>query len=224
MNKILPIIVIFGVLVLIELLALAKLVYSLASYQRYWSKNTSQTELKYIALGDSAAQGIGASRPEKGYVGLLSRHLGAAEQTINLSVSGAKVADVIAAQLPKLTDLNINADTVITLDIGGNDMRDFEPARFEREINDLYSKLPKQTIVADVPYFGGGRYRHLEQNVELANGIIRRAAQKHELKIAPLHQITKDRDSLLVYSSDFFHPSNIGYKNWFEAYRTALDS
>ncbi|MGJ7440359.1 SGNH/GDSL hydrolase family protein [Aquipuribacter sp. MA13-6] len=53
--------------------------------------------LLYVALGDSTAQGVGASRPDRGYVGLLAQRLrertGTAVQVINLSSSGARIHD-----------------------------------------------------------------------------------------------------------------------------------
>ena len=51
--------------------------------------------LRYVAIGDSAAQGIGASRPDRSYVGVLADDIHAATgrsvRVINLSISGATV-------------------------------------------------------------------------------------------------------------------------------------
>lgn len=213
------------ILVLIEVVQLLRLKAQISSYQNFWSKNNSQNidqqKVEYVALGDSAAQGIGASKPENGYVGLLIQELGVSK-TFNLSKSGAKVKDVTDLQLPRLADLNTDEKTIITLDIGGNDMSTFDSKIFQRDIDQLFSQLPRQTIVADVPYFGGGRLRKYQKNVDIANKILRASAEKYNLVVAPLLEITKTRDSLLVYSADFFHPSDTGYRNWRDAFLSVL--
>ncbi len=61
-----------------------------------WWREHAKTEgdLLYVALGDSTAQGIGASRPGNGYVGILADRIralsGRTVRTVNLSVSGAR--------------------------------------------------------------------------------------------------------------------------------------
>ena len=61
-------------------------------------------DLLYVALGDSTAQGIGASRPVNGYVGILADRIralsGRTVRTVNLSVSGARVADLPCFHFP----------------------------------------------------------------------------------------------------------------------------
>ena len=100
----------------------------------------------YLALGDSVAAGVGASRPDLGYVPLVADALRSARQcgddgnlsclreSTNLSVSGATTTTLIASQLPAATSLlqarNSNATPdddvrLITLTIGGNDV--FQP-------------------------------------------------------------------------------------------------
>ena len=100
----------------------------------------------YLALGDSVAAGVGASRPELGYVPLVANALlsarqcgadqtaGCLRESVNLSVSGATTTSLIATQLPAATSLlqtrNTNATAeddvrLITLTIGGNDL--FQP-------------------------------------------------------------------------------------------------
>ena len=100
----------------------------------------------YLALGDSVAAGVGASRPELGYVPLVADALRSARQcgtggtlsclreAVDLSVGGATTTTLIATQLPAATALlqqrNSNATPdddvrLITLTVGGNDL--FQP-------------------------------------------------------------------------------------------------
>ncbi len=198
---------------------------SVAGFRNAWQSQAKQTAepgvLTYIALGDSGAQGIGASQPQKGYVGLLRTAIeeksGTPIQMINISVSGAKVADVTASQIPQLADLKIDDKTIITLSIGGNDAVHRNP-NFTKDIDTLFSQLPKQTIVADVGYFGGGRYRSRESYVTEVNPILHDAARKYGLTVVPLYQVTKTRNSMRNNAIDIFHPSDRGYRNWYDAF------
>lgn len=218
---------------IIELILLALLLRSLGSYKQYWEQRAAQpipsNALIYVALGDSSAQGIGATSPTKGYVGLLADSLATKHRrpvhVINLSVSGAKVEDVIAVQLPKLRNLKIKDDTIITLSIGANDVyRGLQPDTFRQEMDQLLGQLPKQTVVADIPYFGGGRVRSRESGAIEGTAIIHTLAKKHRLRVAPLYETTKRHDNFFTtYAADWFHPSNVGYKNWYQAFWNVLD-
>ena len=62
----------------------------------WWrEQRTTPGELLYVAIGDSAAQGIGASRPGRSYVGVVARHIqsqtGKALRVVNLGISGATI-------------------------------------------------------------------------------------------------------------------------------------
>lgn len=214
-----------------EAIMLLQLIRSVSGYRDFWAEGASKpidsSKVLYVALGDSAAQGIGASSPLKGYVGLVADELatktGKQVQVINLSVTGAKVQDLIDVQLPKFRKLPINNETVVTVEIGANDMRTFNAQQFAKEMESLISQLPSNAVVSDLPYFGGGRVRHLEVNAIEASKTIKDLASKYQLKVAPLHEVTKKRDNWLVNGADLFHPSNRGYKNWFEAFRQGLD-
>jgi acyl-CoA thioesterase-1 len=204
-------------LVAIEIIALLRLKASLASYAAYWKQPTSGT-FTYVALGDSAAQGIGASKPQYGYVGLLAERIqqqtGQKVRIVNLSVSGAKIQDVIDKQLPELK--NYKPD-LITVDIGANNVAgNYNSQAFQKEYDILASALPQGTVVGNMPYFGG-RIRHNTQAVN-ANQYIAASAKKHGLRVADLQTITKQRDSVRNYAADYFHPSNHGYQNWADAY------
>lgn len=199
-------------------------------YQNYWNQRAKQSldqnELRYFALGDSAAQAIGASRPEKGYVGLLADRLAAASgrpvRVINLSETGAKASDVFDKQLPRLLEYQLTDDDVISLAIGGNNVRGLQPDEFRGTMELIMRQLPKQTVVGDVPYFGGGRYNESQNNALTASQIIGQLAQDKGLRLAPLQQVTKDKDSWRNYAADFFHPSDYGYQWWAEAFWTVL--
>lgn len=94
---------------------LAKVARSVGAYATYWEQPRGEAGgLLYVALGDSAAQGIGASRPERGYVGLIAQRLrdstGKSVQVVNLSRAGARIGDVLDRQLPAVAALGRTPD------------------------------------------------------------------------------------------------------------------
>ena len=209
-------------LVVAEALSLLQLKSSLTSYAKYWQKQKQLSgQLTYVALGDSTAQGIGASQPNNGYVGLVAARL--AQQTgktvriVNLSVSGAKLADVLNTQIPQLK--NYQPDYV-TIEAGANDIVAFDAASFEKEFGQLVGALPAGTVVANMPNFGGRIKK--TQEVATANKIITIQTKQANLPMADLYHYTKTRESLRNYAADFFHPSNRGYKNWADAFWAVL--
>lgn len=221
--------IIFG-LVLIELVLLQRLLAQRPAYKKYWN-NRAQAEIPanatmYVALGDSTAQGIGASKPEKGYVGLLAEAL--AQKTrrpvhvINLSRSGAKIQDVLERQLPELQKLMLPVDAVITLNIGSNNIGGYNAQEFEAGMEQIVKQMPPQTVVGDIPYFGGGRGNGGERNASDASVIIANLAKKYNLRLAQLHQATRLGHGVRDFAADFFHPSDRAYQKWFKAFWEVL--
>ena len=193
---------------------------------RWWrDTGLEQGELLYVALGDSAAQGVGASLPGRSYVGLIARHLrertGRSVRVVNLSVSGARLREALAIQLPLLRGLEPD---ILTVAVGANDIAAFDPARFEQELEELYSALPPGAIVADLPSFYIGV---AEKNVRLANAVVRRLARRYGFEVAPLHAATTRqgvaRYALNQVAADFFHPNDRGYRVWASAFLPVLD-
>jgi lysophospholipase L1-like esterase len=83
---------------------------------------------KYVALGDSIAEGWLASGPQHGYVGLYFTYLsmpanGGLDTLSNRAVFGQSSTDLVQKQLPlAVADINDASDTrVVTIDIGIND-------------------------------------------------------------------------------------------------------
>ena len=103
----------------------------------------------YVAIGDSAAQGIGASRPDRSYVGVLAddiRNLtGRSLRVVNLSVSGATTELAVLDQLPRLAKLSPD---LVTVAIGANDIASWDPAVFERNVG---PDTPGLTFVPNPP-------------------------------------------------------------------------
>ncbi|MDJ0349943.1 SGNH/GDSL hydrolase family protein [Cryobacterium sp. PH29-G1] len=199
---------------------------TLPVHSAWWRDHAIQSgELLYVAIGDSAAQGIGASSPNKSYVGVLADHLrlvtGQTVRVVNLSVSGATVALAARDQLSRFEALKPD---LVTVAIGANDIAQWNPERFEAGIRTVFTALPPTALVADVPCF---HLPHNEVKVAVANEIIRRVAAEHELTVVPLHATTKRagiRSITTHVAKDLFHPNDRGYRSWAEAFLPALSA
>lgn len=85
----------------------------------------------YLALGDSLAEGVGASVPDRnGYVPRLAGYFqgashGGADLLVNLGVGGATTGSLLASQVPAAVERILDDETdtrVITISVGGNDL------------------------------------------------------------------------------------------------------
>ncbi|MET4703644.1 SGNH/GDSL hydrolase family protein [Frigoribacterium sp. UYMn621] len=193
---------------------------------RWWKEQRAKDgELLYVAIGDSAAQGVGASQPGRSYVGLIARHLrertGRSVRVVNLSISGARLREAIAVQLAPLRRLSPD---IVTVAIGANDMPAFDRDRFTRELTEVYASLPAGAIVAEVPSFYLGA---AERNVKVANTIVHRLAEEHGFEVAPLYAKTRGQGAALYalnrVAADFFHPNDRGYRVWASAFLPLID-
>jgi len=180
-------------------------------------------ELRYVALGDSAAQGIGASAPKNSYVGVIADHLravtGRSVRVVNLSVSGATVALAVADQLPRFATLQPD---IVTVSIGANDIASFDPERFRAGLRAVFAAVPDHAIVADLPYF------YLPWNERLVaegNRILREEEAARGLEVAPLHATMRRqgiRGAFTQFAEDLFHPNDHGYRVWASAFLPAV--
>ncbi|CAN5345887.1 hypothetical protein BH11ACT4_BH11ACT4_16070 [soil metagenome] len=197
---------------------------------KFWRELKDEPgELLYVAIGDSAAQGIGASRPEHSYVGVLARHIRARLaasgddrmlRVANLAISGATVQMAVELELPQLRRLEPD---LVTVCIGANDIADWDEERFGRGIRSLFDALPAHAIVADLPSF---YFLPAEKKVLVANRIIRAEARARSLSVVGLHALTKRQGVRAVttqFAGDLFHPNDRGYRVWARAFEAAVD-
>ncbi|MFJ3394925.1 SGNH/GDSL hydrolase family protein [Leifsonia aquatica] len=201
-----------------------KLNESLPVNSKWWRDAAKvEGEILYVAIGDSAAQGIGASQPKNSYVGVIADHLrsatGRTVRTVNLSVSGATVALAVADQLPRFETLQPD---IVTVSIGANDIGAFDPATFREGIRRVFAALPRDAVVADLPYF---YLPWNEKKVAVANAILREEAADAGLTVASLHRAMKQeglRGAFTQFAEDLFHPNDHGYRVWASAFLPAV--
>jgi lysophospholipase L1-like esterase len=172
----------------------------------------------WVVLGDSAAQGVGASSYDRGYVGQLRERLEARDglpwQVLNLSRSGARAADVVSEQLRELRALSAPPD-LVTCAVGGNDMLHTRMPALLASLHVLVSSLPRGAVLATIPQ-GLAPWRARRANAE-----IRRLAPGAGLVVADIWATTGPpwRGK---FAPDEFHPNDLGYADWARAFATAL--
>ena len=197
---------------------------TLPVHSKWWRDHAKeQGDLLYVAIGDSAAQGIGASSPNRSYVGVLADEIravtGRTLRVVNLSVSGATVELAVRDQLPRFVKLRPD---IVTVAIGANDIALWDPVAFERGIREIFAALPPHALVADLPYF---YFPRNERKVAVANSVVRRVAAEHRLTVVPLHTETRHQGiggMLTQFAIDMFHPNDHGYRVWADAFAPSL--
>lgn len=218
--------VVGAVLLLWWVLLLARELRRALRARSHWSQPTGDDGgLVYVALGDSVAQGVGASRPERGYVGLLADELssrtGKPVKVINLSRSGDRIRDVLTTQLPALAQLAVHPD-LITIDVGANDVRGYQSDRFALDVEELTDALPAGTFVADVPYFMHAQW---ERDAREAAAVLTASAGRHGLTVVPLHEALRAegwRAMLTEFAPDWFHPNDQGHRVWAQTFWSTI--
>jgi lysophospholipase L1-like esterase len=166
----------------------------------------------WVVLGDSLCQGIGASSVERGWVLQTAARLGddgVALRIVNLSVSGARVEELIDRQLPALEALGVQPD-VVSVMIGSNDLirrryRERLPAALER----LVGLVPPGSLIATMPAVDRGF-------ASIINPIVDRAVQQRGLVAVPFEGGPGMR------AADHFHPNDAGYAAMARPYVAAV--
>lgn len=192
-------------------------------YQLWWRRRALRRgELRYVALGDSLAQGIGAGEPGRGYVGLLAARLerttGRTVEVLNLSTTGVMIHDLVRDQLPALRAMT-PPPALVTVTIGTNDAGRCPPAQLRRLFDELCSQLPPGALVADLPRFHRGRRAGAAAE---ASAVIREVLAGHPALIAvPLDEASR-HTGRRHRSADLFHPNDRGHRRYADAFWSAL--
>lgn len=180
----------------------------------------------HLALGDSTAQGIGASSPGRSYLGQLVDRtealIGEPVHVTNLAKSGATTALCVENQLPRAVGPLTKNPDLVTVAIGANDIALWNPVAFHDNISRIFDALPPYTIVGEVPCFHLPRRELL---VAEANGILRTIAADRGLTVAPVYRATRERGVrgiVTEFAADAFHPNDRGYQVWADAFWPAV--
>lgn len=189
------------------------------SFADYWGEHNQRALAAsgplWVVLGDSTAQGLGASTPLHGYVGQahaeLVRQTGEPWRVVNLSRAGALASSVLVRQLPQLSELP--AADLVTCGIGSNDILSTPSRRLSDTVRTLIACLPDHAVVLDLPlpdkfWVVAGI---LTPRVARVNRTIDAAAMARGLRVAYLSRhFTPPWTG--KFATDRFHPSDLGYR------------
>jgi len=172
----------------------------------------------WVVLGDSTAQGIGAPTYDQGYVGQLRTALDRSSSTpwrvLNLSRSGARAAEVVITQLPRVEALEV-APELVTCAIGANDMFPTPLPDLLASVREIMRRLPKGAVIATLPQ--GLR----PARAMVVNDVIRAEAADAGLLVADLWAHTGPPWHGKL-AADGFHPGLTGYADWASAFAEVL--
>jgi lysophospholipase L1-like esterase len=114
----------------------------------------------------------------------------------------------------------------VTCGIGANDILYSAPAKLFADLRVLIDAVPEQTVLLDLPLpagIWGVLGRASVPYVVRINRIIRQAAGARGLPVAEVsaHFLPPWNGK---FASDFFHPSQAGYRDWARALLDAIPS
>ena len=216
--------IIIGVIVVLEILALLWLLSTVSTYSGFWTDKANESgDITYLALGDSAAQGIGATSPMKGYVGLIAEDIenktGKKVQIVNVSKTGAKMDDYLKEQAPVIETLKPD---IITIEIGANDIANFDATGFRAKFKKVLETLPGGSYVSNMPLFNSRPGS--TENAKQASKIIEQELRGYpKLIFVDLQTETQQNQSIFGFAPDLFHPNDLSYKNWANAFLKKIE-
>jgi acyl-CoA thioesterase I len=184
----------------------------------------------YVALGDSTVEGVGATGPDRNYVGQLHGRLRTVypnARVANLGKGGATSADVLRRQLDRAIELRPD---LVTLSIGPNDITaGVAVATYEKNLVTILGRLRHETSAVTVvnlipdlavtPRFNRSRHREaVGKQTIVFNEALERTGRAHGAAMVNLYAASQRevpaRPELI--SSDGYHPSDAGYARWAE--------
>lgn len=190
-------------------------------YATWWSDSNRRALASdrplWVVLGDSLSQGIGATAPDRGWVGRV-----AADPTprlrdaavLNLSFKGARVLEVLHRQVPLLDALRQQRDiALVTVVTGNNDLMSPKwVGSLAASTELLLDALPAGAVVARQP--------GMQRAASAYNRVLARAAFRGV--VAADFRIPHLRDCVGRLAPDRFHPNDRGYAEMAAVARAAF--
>lgn len=190
-----------------------------------YEQHTENSSMKILVIGDSTAVGTGASTPEESTTGRLGQDYPKAE-IVNLGVNGSKTHE-LPARLEKLRGQRFD---LILIHTGGNDIVRLTPyKKIEENLRVVlqHAKELSDTVVVlhggnvgTAKIFPAGIRWIFTHRTRLVRDIFLRLTKETSTHYVDLWRRGKDdpffADPDSYYAADYFHPSSVGYKDWYE--------
>ncbi len=187
----------------------------------------------FVALGDIAIEGIGASDPQKSFSHLVYLKIKRKIKNVvyhNVGFGGARVFDLhkkldqVIGLSPHLILLSVGANDVIRL-THSNDFRRHYRHLIKRLSEETKAKLIINTIpdLTLIPRFPGIFRPYLKQKIQKSNTVIRRYAKAAKGILVDLYRESKYLLKVKgIIAKDGLHPSDIGDSLWASLILTRL--
>lgn len=152
-----------------------------------------------VVIGDSLSVGVGADKPEEGYVGLLEKRLGI--KIVNKGISGNTTGDGLS-RLEE--DVLEQKPALVIIELGGNDfLRKAEPAEVFANLEKMIDRIQAQ----QVPILLLGIQSSLLRDQHEAD--FRALAERKGTAYVP--NIVADVAANQALKADAIHPNSAGY-------------
>lgn len=192
--------------------------------------DAAATPLRLVVLGDSTAAGVGSPAASEALPTVVAERVAAATgrpvHVTGLGVSGARTADVVDDQLPRVAGLG--ADVVVAV-VGSNDVTHLTPPwRLRRQVEALAEAANNgdaPLVLAGIPLFS-----QVEAFDEPLRTVVRgyawllREVQREAAAANGVAYVDIARDASPRFagvpeamSRDDFHPGPVGYGFWADA-------
>lgn len=178
-------------------------------YHQQWDRHNEEARSGdgplWIALGDSASQGVGATQWENGWTHLVLDRLRATTgepwRIVNLSMSGGRFADVADRQVPVMNTM-LAAPDLVTCVIGSNDLMWRRGTRgIYGDAEQAVEHLPAETWLSRLNGPGPRPGR--------LNEIFEQAEDDRGLQLFNIWNWPTGRNAL---AADYVHPNDLGYE------------
>lgn len=179
---------------------------------------------RILNIGDSSVVGTGSDDSKKTVAGRLGSEFPNAE-VVNLGVNGTRTPELIE----RLKSIQNEHFDLIVIHTGGNDIVRFTNLdTFEQSLNNVF-ELAKNIGEIVVHLHGGNvgtsklfpagtRWIFTRRTAQIREISIR-IAERHDVHFVDIFRLGKDdpfsTDPDKYYAADYFHPSAIGYGDWY---------
>lgn len=214
-KLVIVLLILVGLLFTINYLMLLKNNLAAGKFIEHWQEESlNMGATTVVVIGDSTGVGVGASNPNKSFVGLVKEELearnGGRVQIVNLSENNVSIRDVIEEQIPILRKYNPDK-IIISVGRKNIDSNDFDEGIFA----ELFSDLPSTRVY--ILEASANMNINKDRKIQLYNNYLRRIATAYGINVIPLYQATNlFKFDFSYYDWDLSHPNDNGYRIWAE--------
>ncbi|HAG27156.1 TPA: hypothetical protein DCG61_00010 [Patescibacteria group bacterium] len=145
----------------------------------------------------------------------------------NIAVRGAQTSDFLEQQVPQIIEFRPD---IVTISIGANDATHLISQKkilenYRKIIQKLSEETSAQIYITNIANFNGASLlpppfiKFIEWRSQKINPAILKL-ESDRVKVINIHDFGWENypDIKTIYSADHFHPNDIGYTNWYNAF------